>query len=376
MSKRGFSSNELSDNLLSGKLSRRQFLHTIGAVGLGLVTAQFPRHTSAAADQATYFTWGGYDDPDMFKPYIAKHGVPPNFSVYGDSEEGLTKMRAGFIVDVSHPCNASLPRWVATGLFQPIDTDKLSNWSDVIPALANLQGANQAGKQYFAPMEWGQTSITYRTDLFDLQGEESWGMLWDERYEGKLAMIGSAGDSFWCASIFAGVPFSEVDKTENFKKVNDLLRKQRPLVRLYTNDLTTVEQALASGELVAGMTWNDSAVNLKGQGMPVKFADPKEGALTWVCGVVLHRDAPHLDKAHDVIDSLLDPEVGAYIIDTNGYGHCNPKSFGRLPPERIAELGLTTDPADMLDRGHFQISPTQEFETKMNREFEEIMAGF
>jgi spermidine/putrescine transport system substrate-binding protein len=376
MKKNDFSKNELIDRLLSGKMTRRQYLQAISAAGLSMAMVQVPRRASAAVDQATYFTWGGYDDPEMFKPYIAKHGVPPNFSVFGDSEEGLTKMRAGFIVDVSHPCNASLPRWVATGLFQPIDPDKLSNWSDVIPTLTNLQGANQDGKQFFAPMEWGQTSVTYRTDLFELQGEESWAMLWDERYKGKLSMIGSAGDSFWCASIFAGVPFEEADTTENFKKVNDLLRKQRPLVRLYTNDLTTVEQALASGELVAGMTWNDSAVNLKGQGVPVKFADPKEGALTWVCGMVLHRDAPHRDKAHDVIDSLLDPEVGAYIIDTSGYGHCNPKSFQRLPPERIAELGLTTNPSDMLNRGHFQISPTQEFETKINREFEEIMAGF
>ncbi len=56
------------------------------------------------------------------------------------------------------------------------------------------------------------------------------------------------------------------------------MRKQRPLIRLYTDDTTTLEQALASGELVAAMTWDASAVQLKTEGVPVTFAKPKEAA--------------------------------------------------------------------------------------------------
>lgn len=363
----------------SGKLSRRAFTTTLAAAGVSLFVTPLgsQKANAAAADQATYFTWGGYDVPEMFGDYIKKHGEAPNFTTFGGSEEALTKMRGGFVVDVSHPCNQAIPRWVATGLFQTVDTSKLSNWGDVMPDLYNLEGNMKDGKPYLVPFDWGQTSVTYRTDEFDLAGkEESWGMLWDERYKGRMGVLASAGDTWWCAAIYAGIDFKEFAKEENFKKVAELLRKQRPLIRLYTDDTTTLEQALASGEMVAAMTWNSSAVTLKKQDVPVKFASPKEGALTWVCGAMIHKDAPKLERAHDIINSMISTETGKWLIGENGYGHSNKKSFDAFDDKKLADLGLSRNPLDILNAGHFQIPQTQEFETKMNQEFEQIKAGF
>ena len=80
------------------------------------------------------------------------------------------------------------------------------------------------------------------------------------------------------------------------------------------------------------------------------FAKPKEGALTWVCGAMIHKDAPHLDKAHDVIDWMLSVERGVWLIDENGYGHSNKKSFDAIPDARLAELGLSRNPVEVLGR--------------------------
>jgi len=367
------------DAFRSGDLSRRDFNTALSAVGVGLVMIPLTsrKAPAAAADQATFFTWGGYDVPEFVQPYIAKHGEPPNFATFGGSEEALTKMRAGYVVDVSHPCNQAIPRWVATGLFQTLDTSKLSNWPDVMPELYNLEGNVVDGKPYLAPVDWGRTSITYRTDLVDLEGqEESWSILWDERYKGRLGMLASAGDAWWCGAILAGVDFTEISTEANFKKVAALMREQRPLIRTYTDDETTLEQALASGELVAAMTWDSSAVVLKGEGVPVTFANPKEGALTWVCGAMMHKDAPHPDKALDVIDALLSIESGKWLISENGYGHSNSKSFDQFSEEELAALGLSRNPVDILSAGKFQVPQTQAFETTMNEEFEKIKAGF
>ncbi len=370
---------DLIKRIKNRDISRRDLLQGMSAAGLAMVmTPAISRMAgAAAADQATFFTWGGYDVPEFVGPYIKKHGEPPNFATFGGSEEALTKIRAGYVVDISHPCNQAIPRWVASGLFQTLDTSKLSNWPDVMPELWNLEGNVADGKPYMAPVDWGRTSITYRTDLVDLKGrEESWGILWDERYKGRLGMLASGGDSWWCAAIYAGVDFREIATEENFKKVAALMRKQRPLIRTYTDDTTTLEQALASGELVAAMTWDSSAVTLKGQGVPATFTNPKEGALTWVCGAMMHKDAPHPDKAHDIVDALLSTESGKWLIGENGYGHSNAKSFDLFSDDDLAELGLSRNPADILNAGKFQVPQTQEFETAMNKEFEKIKAGF
>src|SRR6056297_1960245 len=365
-------------SMREGKMSRRAFTRSLLAAGVGMATVPTMGRKAMAQDgQATYFTWGGYDIPELFGEYQEKNGELPNFSIFGASEEALTKMRGGYVVDVSHPCNSGLPRWVATELFQPVDTSRLSNWADVMPGLVYLPGNEAEGANvWMAPFDWGQTSITYRTDLFELEGEESWDMLWDERYAGRLGSLASGGDAWWCGAIKAGIDFDNIDSPEAFEAIAAVMRAQRPLIRTYTDDTTTLEQALASGEMVAAMTWNSSATLLKAEGVPVKFADPKEGALTWVCGLMIHKDAPKLDLAYDVIDSLLSVESGKFMINDYGYGHSNAKSFEQFDAETLAGLGLSSNPDEILQAGHFQIPQTQEWETKMNSTFEEIKAGF
>ncbi len=371
--------DEVIDRVKTGNVSRRDFNKILAAAGISMITTPLMSGAAraAASDHPTYFTWGGWDDPAYHPTYVKKFGEPPNFATYGGSEEGFTKMRAGFVVDVAHPCNVEIPRWVGSGLFQPIDTSKLSNWPDIIPSLWQLEGNVVDGKPYFAPMDWGQTSITYRTDLVDWEGgEHSWGLLWDERYKGKIGSLGSAGDAWWCAAIYAGVDFNDISTKENLDKVAALLREQRPLIRMYSDDVTSLEQALASGELVAAMTWNGSATALMAEDIPVAFAKPKEGALTWVCGLMLHAKAPKPDQAHELIDSLLSVERGVMMIDEEGYGHSNAKAIAAVSDERLAALGLSRDPNEVLDAGKFMVPQEHEFETKSNELFEMIKAGF
>ena len=118
-----------------GKLSRRAFNRSLLAVGIVpmMMPIQPRRAMASPEDQATWFTWGGFDVPDYFDEYVAKHGELPNFATYGSAEEALTKLKSGFVADIAMPCLSDVPRWSETGLFQPIDTSRLSNWPDVMP---------------------------------------------------------------------------------------------------------------------------------------------------------------------------------------------------------------------------------------------------
>ena len=121
---------EIAERLQAGEMSRRQFHQVLAAAGIAMVATPLVSRPAlaAAADQGNYFTWGGYDIPELFAPYIEKHGEAPNFAAFGGAEEALTKLMGGFVVDVAHPCNADLPRWMASGLFRPIEVERLSNW--------------------------------------------------------------------------------------------------------------------------------------------------------------------------------------------------------------------------------------------------------
>ncbi len=367
----------LRRQLLNKQFSRRDMLKTMSSAGLVLATVPIINKSAfAATEQATYFTWGGYDDEGLFAPYIEKHGAAPNFATYGDAEEGFTKVKAGYVVDIMHPCSNDIPRWRESGVFQPIDTNRLSNFGSVFPRLAGLNGANDGG-QWFVPFEWGATSITYRTDLVEPPADgESWNMLFDEKYKGKIAVIDSAADTWYCMAILAGVDIGQTIPEEGVEKTNDLMKKLRPQVRMFTNDMTSLAQSMASGEVVMAITWNETPVTLAAEGHPVKFASPKEGSLTWCCGLMMHKEAPNPDLAYDILDSMLDPATGKYVIEAYGYGHSNAESFALVDSEVLANLGLDKDPTQYITDGKFQQAQSDEFETRINRDFEAIKTGF
>jgi spermidine/putrescine transport system substrate-binding protein len=367
--------DEFRDRLAAGSLNRRELGQVLASVGLAAVTMPLVPKGAEAEEQAIYFTWSGYDIPELFPAYIEKYGEGPQTPLFADNEETFVKMRAGFQVDVAHPCSFHTARWRDAGIIQAIDTSRLSNWVNVFPELKSLKNTQFDGEQWFVPFDWGQTSITYRTDLVDWQGEDSWALLWDERYEGRLAMMDAAEDAWWCAAIYAGVDVDNLTD-EDIAKVRVLLEKQRPLLRFYQNDMTQVEQALASGELVAAMTWNSSPLELTNQGLPVRFMKPKEGALTWVCGMVLAANAPHYDKAHDIINALIDERPGIFLIEEYGYGHSNMKAFEAVDEDVLVARGLSKNPLALLEAGVFIPSVDPDINTKIERDWAEIKAGF
>lgn len=351
----------------------RRELMALGAAGIGVAAMPLiPGTARAAGDHAMMFTWGGYELPGFDDAYIEKYGESPDFSLFGDEDEAFAKVAAGFMPDLAHPCSSITQKWVDAGLIQPIDVSRLSNWPDLYPMMQNLPGTVFGGERYLVPWDWGWTSITYRTDLVDIE-EESYSLLWDERYAGKLAVIDAVGDTGFIAAIYAGMdPYHmTLDDIAELKK---LLTKQKPLLRMYTNDLTSVEQGLASGELVAALTWNDSPINLRWDDVPVRYMEPKEGALVWACGYVLIKDAPHLDRAYDLLDARLDPRSGAYNMTEYGYGHSNSKTAAMFSPEELDDIGLPRDQAGFLNNAVIGGMPDN-YEAFINM-FEEVKAGF
>src|SRR5690606_9648955 len=112
------------------------------------------------------------------------------------------------------------------------------------------------------------------------------------------------------AALVAGAadPFHMTDA--ELAQCKELLSRQRELLRFWWTDQSTVEQSIASGELVAAYVWNDAVVRLKQQGVPVEYMNPKEGIFTWFCGLVKCRGGAGSDEAaYDLVNAMLETRV-------------------------------------------------------------------
>lgn len=359
-------------DLKAGRVSRREAARTLAAFGLGLALMPVPRRPALAAENnIILLTWEGYDAPELHPDYVAKYGGSPESTWFASEEEALQKLRAGFRATVAHPCTYAVARWQQAGVIQPIDTGRLKNYPDLFEGLTQIPGTVIEGQHYFVPVDWGNSSIVYRTDLTDFQ-EESWTMLYDERYAGRIAMSTDAEANVEVAGLALGYSNVFDMSDEQLVEVRKLMLHQKKLLRFYWDSQTSMEQAVAAGEVVAAYGWNASAFNLQNQGIPARFAQPKEGILTWCCGLtLLSNPVGDLDAAYDLIDAMLEPEVGKYFIEDFYYGHSNRKAFELAAPESIAALGMQ-DPGELFTSGIFFESMKQEVVAKYVELFNEI----
>jgi spermidine/putrescine-binding protein len=367
--------NDLVNDRKAGRIGRRQFNKLAAALGVGVVTVPAVLRPARAAGEITYFGWSGYDDPNFHKGYTAKYGGSPNFAFWGSEDEAFNKLMAGYEVDVVAPCTYEVPQWVGGGIVQPVDESRLKHLPDMFASVVDIPGTRIDGKRYFVPMDWGNSTIVYRTDLIDPEyvKENSWKVLFDERYKGRVATFDD-NVNVEIAGLLLGYDniFSLTD--EQLVEARKLLQKQREVLRFYWTDVTQIDQALASGELIAAYAWNESYTRLKAQGVSVGFMVPKEGIFTWCCGLMVHSTAKNIDAVYDFINDMTSPETGAYEIENWGYGHANKKSFALVAEEKLKELNLST-PEALLNAGIFFQPLDPAIETKYIQLLEEVKGG-
>ena len=166
-----------------------------------------------------------------------------------------------------------------------------------------------------------------------------------------------------------------------FAMSDDELAATRPFMekvvknsRFLWKDPTELDQALASGEVVAGYAWNETIKTLTAKKIPVKYANAKEGIFTWLCGLTLLSTGKATESAaYDFIDAWLSPETGKALIEVDGYGHSNTKAFKIADPKAIEELGIS-DPVKHLADGIFLAVVESKRQAKYVKLWEEVKA--
>ena len=226
-----------------------------GAAALLIVPSQF--RAAAASARGDAVPVGGLHGSSVPRANTRNNiHENPNVSIFADEDEAFAKMRAGYHPDVMGPCYYEFPRWKEAGLLQPIDTTKLKNWNKISPTLRAMPGIGAGGtKVWFVPHYWGNTSITFRTDLApEYVKSQSWNILFDPKYKGRVSVLDGVDDTVPFIAHMIGIDAYNMTPAQ-WARVQAKLRELVKQVRFVSSDDTALAQGLASGELVAAMTW-------------------------------------------------------------------------------------------------------------------------
>lgn len=354
-----------------GRLSRRDLGRLMGYLGVGVAASTMLPKPARADDTLSILSWSGYDIPEMAPDYYAKHPKPA-FTLMGSDREGFQKVRAGYRPDLVHAQPFIVQSYRDAGLLEPIDISRLTQWSNIFPALRKIQFID--GRMWIAPFSWGNSSVVYRTDKVTPK-EQSWELLWDKSLKGRLAQRDDV-EVVALTGLLIGAKDRYAMTDDELAKVKEKLLAQRELLRFYWSSQTDLEQSLASGEVVASYAWNASMALLKKQGIPVAMMQPKEGMLTWTDGLILfkNRQAP-TDLAYEFINAYMTPGVGKFVIENYGYGSANMEAFNIADKQRLVELGID-NPDKTLTNAIFIKEIRADLQDKYNKLFTDVkMAG-
>lgn len=369
--------SEFKDLLASGSLTRRQVHRILASVGVATVTVPIIGRRAMAAPSIEVFTWSVYTSPGLFGSFIEAFGGEPSITIYGENEESLTKVRAGFTPTIVQPGSFMVGRFRDAGLLRPIDTSRLSNYGDVLPALTAVKGMSVDGAVYGVPAAWGYSSVVFRRDLApEYIDNNTLEILWDPKYAGRLGQEAAMDGAVIQTAAILGIedPFNMSDA--DLDRIRVKLEEQRPLLRFYWTSDTDMQQAIAAGEIVAAFGWNSSYATLKREGVDVGFMAPREGVLAWVDATILIEGGPGSEEeALAYIDAFISPESGKYMIEELGYGAVNARAYDMVDQNLLVEYGLD-DVNRVLTGGNFYHEFDPAVRAKAVQMFEQLMAGF
>lgn len=317
-----------------GKLDRRAFLLRATALGLaGSSVATLLAACGNSSDEAKkptamdttlpatlqIFNWTQYVSPKALKEFEKKYGVKCKVATYGSNEALVKALDAGQgPYDVVFPTDAFVTTLINAGQLQGLDMALIPNFVNVTDPVFRKPSFDPEtdGKKYSVPYMFGTTGFVARLDKITTTGD-TWEMLYDPRYKGKIAMLDGSREVLGPPLFMMGSTPNTTDQAE-LDKATAKAVAQKPLVVKY--DSSDVATTIGSGTPLTECWDGDAAAAIAKLGMSkIKYVLPNEGFTAWNDGLCIPRNAPSPYAAHLFLDFMLEPAIAAENANYTGY---------------------------------------------------------
>lgn len=340
----------------------------LGVIALTLILVASGCSSNSGKTTLNVYNWGDYIDTTVIRDFEKEFDVKINYEEFANNEEMLAKIKAGGTAyDVIFPSEYMIEYMIADDLLNELDFSKLPNYQNIDQRFTNL--AYDPENKHSVPYMWGTMGIVYNKNMVT-ETVDSWDMLWNENYAGKILMLDSSRDSFVPALKKLGYSIN----TKNIDELNaarDELIKQKKLVRAYEVD--TYKDQMIAEEAAMALTWSGDAYLLGVENPNLDFAVPKEGTNLWFDGAAIPKASKNVDLAHEFINYLMDAEVAAKNSDYIKFATPNAAAMPLLPKEDTENEDLYPK-GDIVGLGEVFLD-LGEFTVEYDRAWTEVKAS-
>lgn len=294
-----------------------------------------------------FYNWSYYIGEETIPEFEDEFSVRVRYDNFSSNSEILAKMQAGGSgYDIIVPSDYMVEIMIQLDMLQPINFDNIPNIENIDPRFRNLPFDPE--NKYSIPYQWGTTGIGINTK-FIKENVDSWNILWDEKYSGRISILDDMRSGLVPALKLLGYSVNTRDQSE-LEEARDLMIKQKQYVRTYSSE--TYMDLLKSGDIWIAMGWSGDIFQVTKENPDIVFIIPKEGSYVWIDNMVIPKGAPNKFTAETFMDYILRPEVSAGISNYTGYSSPNKTAYPFIDEELLADESMY--PSDeVLERLEF-----------------------
>jgi spermidine/putrescine transport system substrate-binding protein len=288
------------------------------------------------------YNWANYIGKDTIASFEKEFHVRVAYDNFSNNEELLAKLQAGAQnFDVIVPSDYMVETMRELHLLAPLDRTQLTHFNNLDPHYLNQSYDPQ--NLYSVPYHIGIVGLAVNTKKIP-EKVTSFRALFDERYRNRIAMLDDPRSAFIVPLSILGLPMNTVDP-QHIKAAQELLLKQKSLVKAYTSD--TYTDFLRTEEIWIAQSYTGEAYQLAREKPEVQFIIPDEPTELAIDNLCVSRGSKQHALAMQFIDYILRADVAAAIANDIRYPTANRAARALIQPEILKNPNIYPSEAVM-----------------------------
>ncbi len=292
------------------------------------------------------YNWADYIDEELIGEfeqwYFEETGetVEIIYQTFDINETMLSKIELGHEdYDVVCPSDYIIERMMKNDLLLPLACDfgDTPNWLGntapyIAEKLSQIEGDGKDAAEYCIPYMWGTVGIIYNTKYVPSEEAQSWEVLRNPAYKGKILMKDAFRDIYTSLLIGLNQEAIEGGKTNLRDIAFDISDESIALVENYLNSFKESicgwEADFGKEQMTKELAWINLSWSGDAQwaieeaaevGIELDYAIPSEGSSVWFDGWVIPKYAKNVKAARYFINYMCKPENAIRNMDFIGY---------------------------------------------------------
>ncbi len=276
------------------------------------------------------YNWGEYisdGSEDTFDTnaefedwYFQNYGqrVRVNYTTYASNEDMYAKLKSGAVrYDIIIPSDYMIELMIEEDMLEELNFSNIPNYKYILDDYKNL--FYDPENKYSVPFSYGMIGIIYNTSMVD-GTPNSWNIMWDERYSGKILNFNNPRDAFGTAMYRLGIDVNTTSH-DDWDLAFEALKTQKTLVQSYVMDEVFNKMKGASAAIAP--YYAGDFLTMYGDNEDLAFFYPCEGTNVFVDAICIPRGTQHKDVAEAYINFLLSEDAAVANAEYIGYASPN-----------------------------------------------------